>query len=185
MIDPPDALCCLIGAAAQAAEDHGAAPFDHRYPTATMTWPYCAHHAVIGRALPPTTLPPPGYEPGVPQDLPGVVTVLYHRFEVAVVRCGPPAPELAPGQCLGALYGDCDSEPGHDTLAGHERAVTAEREWLTAGLLDLWCACLAGVDPGTGRPRYPAHAPRWIESVTVETGGRFTATTFTVATRLG
>lgn len=175
-----DALCCLFDAVSQSAADAGAEPFRHIYPSAALTYPYCSHHALVGRSLPPTVIPPPDGITPMSNDPQTVGRVYYHRFELHVVRCGPPMPDEST-QCLGTLYGDCDSPAGHGTLAGHELAVTEETERLTAELLDRWCECLRATIP-----YYGAHAPRWIEPTSaLITTGRFTALQLTVGTRLG
>lgn len=173
-----DALCCAFTAVTESAADAGAEPFEHVYPSAAMTWPYCDHHFVTGRSLPPTTLPPPGSEL-LPSDDPQTTGRIYfHRFELDVGRCGPPAPTTG---CLGDLYGDCASPAGHSTLAGHEAAVDTEISRLFDELLDRWCDCMTATIPG-----YAKHAPRWIESnTTIETQGRFSVIRFQIGTRLG
>lgn len=182
-----DALCCLISAvqdsAAQDDPDNPgnpiAEPFEHAYPSSSLTWPYCEHHFVTGRSLPPTTLPPQNALGILPADDPQTTgRILYNRFDLDIGRCGPPAADEG---CLGSLYGDCTSPAGHDTLAGHERAVDEEMNRLVSELLDRWCDCMVANIAG-----YPRHAPRWMEpTATIETQGRFTVIRLQVGTRLG
>lgn len=181
MTKTQDALCCALTAVADSAADAGADPFKHQYPSMALTWPYCGHHFITGRALPPSTLPPPDGVTAPASDVRTTGVVLYHRFAVDVGRCGPPMPESA-DQCLGDLYGDCSSPAGHTTLAGHHRAVDAELDRLMSEFLERWCDCLTATIAG-----YPRHAPRWIEHdlSTVETQGRFTVIRLQIGTRLG
>jgi hypothetical protein len=177
------ALCCLLDSveAVRAAdpvlgvEEH---EYRHRYPSTELTWPYCQHDAVVGRAIEPTTVPPAYLQLPESNDPQTTGRVWFDRFEIDVVRCGPPAP--TGDGCLGDLYGDCSSPPSHGTLAGHHELLEIELEALRAQLLDRWCSCL--VDLGAG---YARHAPRWIETLARVTGGRFTANRIIVGTRLG
>lgn len=183
IVDPFAALCCLIGAVDTSNTNAAGVPFDHKYPSAALTWPYCTHHAIVARIASKTTEPPPTETSGT-ADMRAAGRVWYHRFELDVVRCGPPAPTT--GECLDDLYGDCDSDANHDTLAGHQRAIVAEAERLHAELLDLWCQCLRTLPPPGGTtPIYSAGNPRWIESVTTSNEGRFTAIRFRVGALLG
>lgn len=175
-----DALCCLLDAVADSAAAAGAEPFEHKYPSAALTWPYCDHHAVLGRSLPPTTLPPPNSGEPAKDDPQTTGRIYYHRFDLHVVRCGPPSP-VDGGSCLADLYGDCSSPAGHTTLAGHERAVDAETTRLFDELLERWCDCMTASITG-----YARHAPRWIEpNAVLTTSGRFTALQLQVGTLLG
>lgn len=173
-----DALCCLFQAVADSAAAAEADPFEHAYPSAAMTWPYCDHHAITGRALPPSTLPPPNLNMPPADDPNTTGRIWWHRFELAVIRCGPPAPTNS--TCVAGLYGDCTTSAGHSTIAGHYQAVDLEMNRLTTELLVRWCDCLVASVDG-----YPRHAPRWIETSAMTTQGRFTALEFTVGTRLG
>lgn len=170
-VSPTDALCCLLDAVVASAAAASAAPFDHVYSSAAGTWPYCTHSAVVGRVLAPSTEPP--------DPLEAPTSVWYDGFEVAVVRCGPPFPDLE-GACLSTLYGSCESEPGAHDLSGHHALVAGELYRLRAELLERWCLCLTSVEGGG----YSSTRPRWFRSIEVRTEGRFTASVFTVATLL-
>lgn len=181
MISGHDALCCLINAAVQSAADAGAEPFDHAYPTSTMTWPYCNHSAVIGRVASITTNPPPNRGYTVSEDPQTTGTVNYHRFDLSVIRCGPPSPDPKTTTCLGDLYGDCSSPADHTTLAGHSRALDLEVERLFGNLLDLWCDCLTNLSVGA---EYSKSRPRWIDQAVITSEGRFSAIEFEIGTLL-
>lgn len=168
-VTPIDALCCLLDAVVASADDAGAAPFDHVYTSAAGTWPYCNHDAVVGRVLAPSTEPPD------PLELP--TNLWYDVLEVAVIRCGPPAP-TAEG-CLSTLYGSCASVAGAADLSGHQAAVAAELYRLRSELLGRWCDCLTAAPGG-----YSSTQPRWFRSIEVRNEGRFSASVFTVSTLL-
>lgn len=187
MISGHDALCCLMASAVESATDAAATPeepggFDHVYPSSAMTWPYCDHHAVVGRVASISTQPPPqGQVTDVPREDPHTTgTIRFHRFDLHVVRCGPPSPDSDSTRCLGDLYGDCDSPPNHHTLAGHHLAVDLETERLMSEILERWCDCLVARNEGYSRTR-----PRWIEEATIQNEGRFTAIALRVGTLLG
>ena len=172
------ALCCLIAAAEATAAGNSLDPFDHAYPSTSLTWPYCTHSAVVARAIAPTNIPPAHLQLPQAADPNTTGVIWFDRFEIDVVRCGPPAPD--DGSCLADLYGSCASPVDHSTLAGHHAAVEVELDALRSELLGRWCDCLVALDAGYGR-----HAPRWFESISVVTGGRFTAVRLIVGTRLG
>lgn len=182
-ISGQDALCCLISAAEQsaAAAVPPAEPFDHAYPTSAMTWPYCNHSAVIGRVKSISTAPPPNRDYLVAENPQTTGTVRYHRFDLSVIRCGPPSPDPETTTCLGDVYGDCTSPANHETLAGHHRAIDLEVERLIGNLLDLWCDCLVAASTGA---EYSKTRPRWIEEAVVTSQGRFTAIEFKIGTLL-
>lgn len=178
MIDPHTALCCLISSAAASATAAGV-PFVHAYPTAALTWPYCTHDAVIGRHVGQDPNPPPSLTGEPPAfDAPTNARVAFDVFDLTVLRCGPPYPEIREGAvaCPSGFYGDCSSPVDNTTLAGHHALVAAETERLRSELLERWCSCLVLLDAGYSRTR-----PRWVDSVTVENEGRFTGVTFRVA----
>lgn len=184
VIDPHDALCCLISSIEQSATDAGADPFTHGYPSASLTPPYCDHDAIVARNLGASTEPPPALaDLGPAEDIRADGVKWWHRFEAIVVRCGPPWPDT--DGCLGDLYGDCTSPADHQTLAGHERALMAEAERLRSELLAYWCDCLVDATPGPG-PRYRRSARRWFDDITLESGeGRFSFIRIRVGTDLG
>ena len=181
------ALCCLMSSIQESAvgddpDNPVAEAFDHVYPSSALTWPYCQHHAIVGRALPPST-EPPALSPvtDVPrEDAKTTGVIRFHRFEVDVIRCGPPSPDLENPQCLGDLYGDCASPANHETLAGHHLAVDQELDRLVDELLGRWCDCLVALGLG-----YSRMAPRWIDEISITNEGRFTGTRFRVGTLLG
>lgn len=181
MITGQDALCCLLDAVVASAADASAEPFDHVYPTSAMTWPYCDHDAVIGRVESISTNPPPNRQYQVAENPQTTGTVRYHRFDLHVIRCGPPIPDEHSTQCLGDIYGDCTSPADHSTLAGHHRALDLETERLFAELLDRWCDCLVA---GSSGAEYSKTRPRWIEQAVIMNQGRFSAMAFQVGTLL-
>lgn len=178
-----DALCCAISSVQLSAANADAEPFDHAYPTSAMTWPYCSHSAVIGRLAGISNVPPPNRDYLVAENPQTTGTIRYHRFDISVIRCGPPSPDENSTKCLGDLYGDCSSPANHETLAGHERSVDLEVERLMGDMLDLWCDCLVDLPEAQGG-RYSKTRPRWIESASVTSQGRFTAIEFKIGTLL-
>lgn len=180
MISGHDALCCLLSSVTASAADASAEPFDHTYPSSSLTWPYCTHHAVVGRVAGRSTEPPPNRNMLPAEDPNTTGTVRYTRFDLHVVRCGPPSPDPESTTCLGDLYGDCSSPANHETLAGHHRAIDLEAERLISELLQRWCDCLVERNEG-----YSRSAPRWLEEALVVSEGRFSAITMRVGTLLG
>ena len=170
-----EALCCLMNAVAESAAAAAAEPFSHIYPSAAMTWPYCDHHAVVGRQLADSVEPPPGPAGDLPAwDARTGDRVAYSVFEVHVIRYGPPAPDPnSPGLC--GLYGACGDPAGSDSIAGHYALVQDERARLQAELLERWCACLL-----TTVDNYSKSWPSWIEQISTQSAGRFTSTEFIV-----
>lgn len=176
-----DALCCLISAVAASAADADAPEYQHQYPTANMTLPYCPHDSVIAKSLGRSTTPPPGTGM-LPAEHPQTTgLVQYHRFHVASARPAPGSPDGT--ACLAELYGDCSSPADVSTLAGHEKFTIAESERLERELMQRWCDCLMAKAAADGH-LYSRAWPRWIETSTKSTDGRFTVVAFIVAAQL-
>jgi hypothetical protein len=179
MITSHQAACCLLqSVTASAAEltPDPAPAFVHAYLSATLTYPYCGHDAVVVRTLAPTTTGPD--EGVLNEDRHDGVAVWFDRFDVVVLRDAPPMPDLSPGECIAGIYGTCDSEPDCTTLSGHHRIVVEERERLLDELLERWCVCMAaaGWSPSSIGP--------WVIDFEPVSEGRFAGTLFTVGVLL-
>lgn len=172
LVPQNQALCCLMTAVTNITAAAGAPEFTHKYTSTALTWPYCGDHSLVGRSLGPSPIPPPASFQLLPHEDPQTDReITYHRFELDLVRCGPPFPE-DPSTCLGDLYGSCTDEPWADTLSGHQRGLSEEADRIQAQLIPEWCLCLTASAPVL----FPASNPLWMEELSIlQPEGRYAA----------